>query len=123
MNIQAKAKEIREAVSNMNSLVEGLKGLQDAIVPNERISAVMGQTIVPLIANLESQCARAIATCEQTTGEAIQRAETIAAHVNDTMASLDIRLTALETAFQENVDAVGEMFDAIASTRKRRVKS
>lgn len=121
MNIQAKVQDIREGVAKLNSLVESLKGLQDAIVPNERISAVMGQTIVPLIANLEAQCARAVTTCEQIAGECQQATRTLCTHTVEDYEALKAKVD--EQA--EQISDLQEALDTLAqaATRKRRIKT
>lgn len=115
MNITQKAREVREAVAGLNSLQEGLRGLSEAVIPTDRIRAIMGSTIVPLIANLESKTDRAVATCEQTTGEAVQGMATSYEHLRQRLSESEAKLEALA----QTVDELVESLDSLARKRRK----
>ncbi len=113
MNITSKANEIREAVQNLNNLTEGLRGLSDAIIPKERIQAVVSDTVSPWLEQQDDKINNVLSTCENTTGEAVQLINTVQSHM----------LSRLEK-LEEQVADLTETLDTLANaaTRKRRAK-
>jgi prefoldin subunit 5 len=125
MNIQAKVNEIREAVSNMNNLVEGMKGLQEALVPQARIEAValnaihqdriaMHEKVDGVERIAASMMGDTRQACQQMTGEAIQLFNTELSHYKARLEALEEQVAELVETFQGFAEA---------ATRKRRPKA
>lgn len=118
MSIQAKADEIRQAISNLNRVTQGLKGLSDSIFPAEKISESVAIAMEPhkadMLKLMDQQCADNKETrekCENLTGEAIQCANTITAHYES-------RLKAIEAKLAEIFDILEGFCEA--TNRRRR---
>lgn len=108
MNIQAKFLEIKDATQNLNKLVEGMAGLSESLVPNDRIL----QVCEPMLAEVGGLMERTVSQCRQEIGEAVQIVQSAEQRISS-------RLTELEAEVTDLRDMLEAIYEA-ASSKKRR---
>jgi prefoldin subunit 5 len=108
MSIQSKISEIKDATRNLNGMIEGLKGLSEQIVPDERIREVLRPTIDILDTNVRT----VLDQCRQEIGEAVQICQSVEARLSADIAQMKADIADL----RETLDGFAEA----ANKRRRR---
>lgn len=108
MNIQAKFLEIKQATENLDSLIKGMSGLREAILPREDIEHTVQTVLDPIVIDVYNRVDNALAKCEQEVGNGVQ-------DIRSLQARFEERITELEQGVQSLRSTLNAIAGAMAS--------